>query len=115
MPGGDRMGPMGMGPMTGRAGGQSEGSPMPGFVGTYGRGGRGFGRGRGSRRRRNRLRATGWTGLQEGRPPACLRLETVRKLRLRKRAPILLPTRGSSRHSAFSSPRHNDMPLGLNR
>jgi len=55
MPGGDGTGPMGMGPMTGRAAGYCAGFPMPGFMnalpgrGFWGRG-RGFGgRGRGWR------------------------------------------------------------------
>ena len=59
MPRGDRTGPEGIGPMTGRAMGYCAGSDSPGFVsGTpafagrgYGRGfgrGRGYGRGRGS-------------------------------------------------------------------
>ncbi len=49
MPGGDRTGPMGMGPMTGRAEGYCAGFGMPGFMNPatgWGRGfGRGFGRG----------------------------------------------------------------------
>ena len=56
MPGGDRTGPRGQGPMTGRAAGYCSGSSVPGFanpnVPRYGRGfgfgrgwGRGFGRG----------------------------------------------------------------------
>ena len=50
MPGGDRTGPAGMGPMTGRAAGFCAGYPAPGFVGGgYGRGfGGGRGRGRGN-------------------------------------------------------------------
>jgi len=58
MPGGDGTGPMGMGPMTGRAAGYCAGYGVPGFMnampgrGFGGRGmgfGRGFGRGRGWR------------------------------------------------------------------
>jgi len=58
MPGGDGTGPMGMGPMTGRAAGYCAGYAVPGFMnpmpgrGFRGRGmgfGRGFGRGRGWR------------------------------------------------------------------
>jgi len=60
MPGGDGTGPMGMGPMTGRAAGYCAGYAVPGFMnpmpgrGFWGRGrgmgwGRGFGRGRGWR------------------------------------------------------------------
>ena len=53
MPGGDRTGPAGMGPMTGRAAGYCAGYPVPGYMNPvsgygYGRGlGRGFGRGLG--------------------------------------------------------------------
>jgi hypothetical protein len=55
MPRGDRTGPWGAGPMTGRATGYCAGYPVPGFMNPgrgYGRGwgrgwGRGFGRGRG--------------------------------------------------------------------
>ena len=45
MPGGDRTGPLGLGPMTGRAAGYCAGYSMLGYANpTYGRG-RGFGRG----------------------------------------------------------------------
>jgi hypothetical protein len=49
MPGGDGTGPMGAGPMTGRAAGFCAGYGMPGYANPYGRGfrGRGFGRGGG--------------------------------------------------------------------
>lgn len=51
MPRGDRTGPCGLGPMTGRAAGYCAGYPVPGYMNPipgYGRGwGRGFGRGRG--------------------------------------------------------------------
>lgn len=50
MPGGDRTGPRGFGPMTGRAAGYCAGYPVPGYANPIpGRGwfGRGFGRGRG--------------------------------------------------------------------
>ncbi len=58
MPGGDRTGPMGFGPMTGRGFGQCAGYPASGFTRGWGRGmgggrsrgmgmGRGWGRGRG--------------------------------------------------------------------
>ena len=69
MPGGDRTGPMGEGPMTGRAAGYCTGSPAPGYTNTapggyFGSRGRGFqgqvGGGRGGRGRRNRFYATGW-------------------------------------------------------
>jgi len=43
MPGGDRTGPLGQGPMTGRAAGYCVGNDFPGYAG------QGFGRGRGSR------------------------------------------------------------------
>jgi len=52
MPGGDRTGPLGLGPMTGRAAGYCAGYPVPGFMNSasgyfgYGRG-IGWGRGRG--------------------------------------------------------------------
>jgi len=71
MPGGDRTGPQGMGPMTGRAAGYCAGYPVPGFTnsamgagfgGGFGRG-RGFGRG-GGWGWRNRFYATGLTGWQ---------------------------------------------------
>ncbi len=65
MPGGDGTGPMGMGPMTGRAAGYCAGSPAPGFAnapGGRGLGGGGFGRG--GRGRRNQFHATGLTGWQ---------------------------------------------------
>jgi hypothetical protein len=51
MPRGDRTGPWGLGPMTGRAAGYCAGYPVPGYMNPipgYGRGwGRGYGRGRG--------------------------------------------------------------------
>jgi hypothetical protein len=51
MPGGDRTGPRGAGPMTGRAAGCCAGYPVPGYMNPgrgYGRGfGRGWGRGYG--------------------------------------------------------------------
>lgn len=48
MPRGDRTGPMGMGPMTGRGTGFCGGFGAPGFMNAVpGRGGMGFGRGRG--------------------------------------------------------------------
>lgn len=45
MPGGDRTGPLGLGPMTGRGAGFCAGNPNPGYA--YSRFGRRFGRGRG--------------------------------------------------------------------
>lgn len=72
MPRGDATGPMGMGPMTGRAAGFCAGYPAPGYA-NKGPGrafGRGFGRGAGFRRgfhaggfgRRNRFYASGMPG-----------------------------------------------------
>ena len=72
MPGGDRTGPRGAGPMTGRAAGFCAGSHMPGYVhpvggrGNVGRGpvgGRGRGGGFG---RRNQYYATGLPGWARG-------------------------------------------------
>jgi hypothetical protein len=48
MPGGDRTGPAGFGPMTGRGAGFCAGYPVPGFMNpVWGRGGGGWGWGRG--------------------------------------------------------------------
>ena len=59
MPGGDRTGPMGMGPMTGRAAGCCAGYGAPGYANAgWGRG-MGFGRGGGGRGPSAGLRA-GW-------------------------------------------------------
>jgi hypothetical protein len=64
MPGGDRTGPAGMGPMTGRAAGFCAGYPVPGYMNPVG--GRGYwGRGRGGGwGRRNWYYATGLPGWQ---------------------------------------------------
>ena len=70
MPGGDGTGPMGMGPISGRAAGYCAGYPAPGFMnpgggrGFSGRGlgGRGFGGRGGGRGRRNMFWATGVPG-----------------------------------------------------
>lgn len=76
MPGGDRRGPDGRGPMTGRATGYCSGYEAPGFANQIGKGGfrcrgggdgwgRSIGRGRGGGwGRRNRFHATGMTGWQ---------------------------------------------------
>jgi len=64
MPGGDRTGPAGMGPMTGRAAGYCAGYPVPGFMNPVpGLGVGGWGRG-GGRGWRNLYHATGLTGWQ---------------------------------------------------
>ena len=68
MPRGDGTGPMGTGPMTGRAAGYCAGSPTAGFMNPgprsgYGAGGRGQARGRG-RGRQNWFHATGLPGWQ---------------------------------------------------
>ena len=75
MPGGDRTGPAGMGPMTGRAAGFCAGFNAPGYANQGG--GRGFGggfgcgRGGGGRGFRNRFYATGLPGWQRaGAAPA---------------------------------------------
>ena len=68
MPAGDGTGPMGLGPMTGRAAGYCAGYSVPGYMNPIpGRGfwGRGWGRGRGRGRGwRNWFYATGMTGWQ---------------------------------------------------
>lgn len=62
MPGGDRTGPLGYGPMTGRGAGFCAGYAAPGYTTTaFGRG-RGFGGGGGGRGRRNMFYATGLPG-----------------------------------------------------
>ena len=61
MPGGDGTGPMGMGPMTGRAMGTCVGYAAPGGMNPAAGRGRGFGRG-GGFGRRNRYWATGVPG-----------------------------------------------------
>ena len=72
MPGGDGTGPMGMGPMTGRAAGYCGGYGMPGYMNPvggrgFGFGGRGGGRGAG-RGFRHWFYATGWPGRMRGGP-----------------------------------------------
>ena len=56
MPGGDRTGPMGMGPMTGRAAGYCAGYSLPGYANLVPGRGRGFGSGLG----RGLGRGRGW-------------------------------------------------------
>jgi hypothetical protein len=64
MPGGDRTGPVGRGPMTGRGAGFCAGYGVPGYANPgYGAGGA-FSGGRGGRGRRNRFFATGVPGGQ---------------------------------------------------
>jgi hypothetical protein len=64
MPGGDRTGPAGRGPLTGRSAGFCAGYGVPGFLNIgYGAGGAFFG-GRGGRGWRNRFFATGVPGWQ---------------------------------------------------
>lgn len=66
MPGGDRTGPRGMGPMTGRGMGYCAGAGTPDYVNPAPGYGRGFGRGRGwwggGRGWRHRYYATGLPG-----------------------------------------------------
>ncbi|MBW1932293.1 MAG: DUF5320 domain-containing protein [Deltaproteobacteria bacterium] len=62
MPGGDRTGPLGMGPMTGRAAGFCAGFPVPGYANPVGGRGMGWGRGRGMGRGRGFGRGFGWAG-----------------------------------------------------
>ena len=75
MPGGNGTGPMGMGPMTGRAAGLCAGNSVPGYANPVSRRGffgcgRGFwGRG-GGRGRRNRFFATGILGRARAGYPA---------------------------------------------
>lgn len=68
MPRGDRTGPNGAGPLTGRGAGYCAGYNVPGYAngGGFGggRGGRGGGFGGGGWGRRNRFYATGLTGWQ---------------------------------------------------
>ncbi len=72
MPGGDRTGPMGMGPLTGRRMGACAGYPQPGFASW-----RGFGVG-GGRGWRNRFYATGvpgWAAYGAGVAPGYAKLD----------------------------------------
>ena len=67
MPGGDRTGPAGQGPRSGRGAGYCSGFDMPGFAQAGpGYGGAGWAGGRGGRGRRNRFYATGVTGRRCG-------------------------------------------------
>jgi len=62
MPGGDRTGPAGLGPMTGRGAGFCAGYGVPGYINGPGRGYWGRGRGGGGRGWRNWFYATGLPG-----------------------------------------------------
>jgi hypothetical protein len=64
MPGGDRTGPAGLGPMTGRGAGYCAGYPVPGYMNPVPGGGRwyGFGRGRGGGRGWGRGFGRGFAG-----------------------------------------------------
>ncbi len=62
MPGGDRTGPNGLGPMTGRSAGFCTRNTVPGYANHV----PGYGFGGGGRGRRNRYCASGLTGLQRG-------------------------------------------------
>ncbi|MBN1605667.1 MAG: DUF5320 domain-containing protein [Polyangiaceae bacterium] len=73
MPGGDRTGPAGLGPMTGRGAGFCAGYPVPGFMNPgwgrgggrgWGHGGGGGGGGGGGWRHRHRYYASGLPGWQ---------------------------------------------------
>lgn len=74
MPGGDRTGPAGMGPMTGRAAGYCTGNSYPGFASPYPprfSGRRGFsrmGRGRGYRNWYHSTGMPGWSRYEAGYP-----------------------------------------------
>lgn len=69
MPRGDRSGPTGMGPGTGRTAGYCAGYPVAGYANPLpGRGAFGRGGGRGGRGRRNWYYATGLTGWQRAAP-----------------------------------------------
>jgi len=71
MPGGDRTGPMGMGPRTGRGAGYCSGSGMPGYANPgYGRAGLGFRRGGGRGMGRRFFRHFGYGAGAFGYPPA---------------------------------------------
>ena len=69
MPGGDRTGPVGLGPQTGRGAGYCTGNPVPGYANPgWGGFGGGFGRGGGrGHRHRNWYYATGLPGWARGR------------------------------------------------
>lgn len=68
MPGGDRTGPMGEGPMTGRGAGFCGGAGAPGFMSRMAGAFFGRGRGGGGRGWRNMFYATGVPGSMRGGP-----------------------------------------------
>jgi len=70
MPGGDRTGPAGIGPMTGRGAGFCAGFGVPGYANSAGGSGFGMGWGRGGRLGRGRGfgRGFGWAGTGYGMP-----------------------------------------------
>jgi len=70
MPGGDGTGPMGMGPMTGRAAGYCAGYGVPGFMNPMPGRGMGRGRGMGFGRGFGRGRGRGWRAAAWGYPAA---------------------------------------------
>ena len=63
MPGGDRTGPMGAGPMTGRGAGYCAGFSMPGYANPMYVGGMGYGRGRGMGYGRGMGGGRGWRNM----------------------------------------------------
>ncbi|HOP06569.1 MAG TPA: DUF5320 domain-containing protein [candidate division Zixibacteria bacterium] len=72
MPGGDKTGPLGEGPMTGRGAGYCSGNDQPGYMSNWGAGrgggfGRGGRRGGGGRGFRHQYYATGQPGWARGR------------------------------------------------
>jgi hypothetical protein len=88
MPGGDRTGPMGQGPATGRAFGYCYGYDSPGYTKGPGRGmGRGFGFGRGMGRGRGFGRGWGFgvpnPGFAQGSPyaPSISKEDEIRMLK----------------------------------
>lgn len=69
MPRGDGTGPMGMGPMTGRAAGYCAGYPVPGFMNPYGGRGLGMAWGRGGWGRGWGFWPGAYAGVPRSRPP----------------------------------------------
>jgi hypothetical protein len=71
MPGGNRQGPLGQGPLSGRGAGYCGGSARPGYAtaGSRGFGGRGLGRGNGRGRRGGRRNRRGQDAWATPQPP----------------------------------------------